>query len=179
MTSTKNVKDPVAEIFAKLDAQDTLENALGDPLGQDLVAGILEDKAAGAARPAKPMAKPDKQDKGQGRKLAADALAGITSGKHRHELHRPKYGSPTSAPVPITQAGRLDDTQELVAGRSRRYAQDLEGWARAALADVNQRGVLVVWDGMFYAISLDAGVAPRTITELHRRDLDAWRARSA
>lgn len=130
----------------------SVENALGDSVGQDLVAGILERKARSSAE------------------LAREAVA-------QHQLHRPAYGEQHSVAVPITQRGTLDTTlHELVAGRSRRYSQDLEGWCRAALADPGQRGVLVVWDGMLYTITLAWTVPPRTITEVHRRDLPAWLA---
>lgn len=184
MTSTKSVKDPVADVFAALDAmpRDTpaaapaplpqprqdLEaaqaaarlDALTDPQGVALVADIHKRKAT-----AKALAR------------EALALAGITSGQPRRELDRPKYGRQATLDVPMNSQGRLDATALLVAGRSRRYAQDLEGWARASLADVNLRGVLVIWDGMAYTITLDPAVAPRTITEVHRRDLAAWRAK--
>lgn len=167
-----------------------LDAALGDPVGQQLAADILADKAAGAQRPARPMAQPElppAADQGQAqaaarkpetpRELSRAALAGVTSGAKRRELHRPKYGQQTRHEVPINQGGRLADTiTELVAGRSRRYAQDLEGWCRAALADGAQRGVLVIWDGMFYSIGLDAQVEPRTVLEVHRRDVASWRA---
>jgi hypothetical protein len=161
MTSTKNTKDPIADVFASLDAMAEREDqatpqGLGDPQGKELVAKIHQRKAA---------------------QLAREALAGITSGRPRRELHRPKYGEQTQVAVPVNSQGRLDVTAELVAGRSRRYAQDLEGWCRAALADHAGRGVLVVWDGMAYTITLDPLVQPRTVTEVHRRDLAAWRTR--
>jgi len=137
MTSTNSTKDPVADVFASLDAM------------------------------------PEQGPRQAGK--TSRALAGITSGAPRRELNRPKYGKQASLPVPVDTQGRLDASAELVAGRSRRYAQDLEGWCRAALADHAGRGVLVIWDGMAYTITLDPAVQPRTITEVHRRDLAAWR----
>lgn len=179
MTNTNKTKDPVADVFASLDAMaqgPDLAAALGDPEGQALAGRILEDKAAGAPRPGKPMEAPAKPAKpAQGKQLAAAALASITSGKARVELHRPGKGKARQLEVPITSQGRLRDVLgELVAGRSRRYAQDVEGWCRASLADGAQRGVLVVWDGLHYSIKLHPQVPPRQLVEVQRAGLDAW-----
>lgn len=140
MTSTENALDPVADIFAGLDARPT--------------------PVAVESRP---------------RKVAKLDLSGITSGGPRVEMRRPRYGQQVTTPLLMTSQGTLDALALAVDGRSRRYRQDLEGWARAAMADHAQRGVLVVWDGMFYTITLDPLVPPRTVVETHRRDLAAWR----
>jgi hypothetical protein len=179
MTSTKNAKTTAADVFASLDAMPTP----AAPAAQaPQPSQSLEDAQASAALAAA-LADPQGQalvvkiHKRKGEQLAREALAGITSGRPRRELHRPKYGQQAELALPVNSQGRLDVTSELVAGRSRRYAQDLEGWGRAALADHAQRGVLVIWDGMAYTITLDPAVQPRTVVEVHRRDVLAWRAR--
>lgn len=186
MTSTNKTKDTVADVFASLDAMSldaiqprNLAAALADAQGQALAGQILADKAAGAPRPGKPMEAPAKPAKpaqaAKGRALAAAALAGITSGAKRHEANRPGKGKARQLEVPITSQGRLRDVLgELVAGRSRRYVQDVEGWCRASLADGAQRGVLVVWDGLDYSIKLHPQVPPRQLVEVQRAGLAAW-----
>lgn len=189
MTSKTKTQDTAAAIWAQLDATPHPTSGSIVMPAVELPADFIPPSAALAPAPAgaqgqAPELPPAAADQAKHRRprtaaeLAREALAlaGITSGRARRELHRPKYGEQTSTEVPLTGQGRLDATELAVAGRSRRYHQDLEGWARAAVADVNHRGVLVVWDGMAYHITLDPAVPPRTITEVHRRDLAAWRA---
>lgn len=180
MTKKTSTKDPVADVFAALDAAqaapaaDAVAKGLGDAKGRALADAILADKAAGAPRPARPMGPPaELPADAKGRKprtaaeLAREAIALRGPGHARHQL-------------PLTAQGRLDgDLAELVGGRSRRYAQDLEAWARASLADVNRRGVLVVWDGPWHSIKLDGSVPAGEVQEVTRQDLAGWRADAA
>jgi hypothetical protein len=182
MTSTNKTTTTADELWAKLDAMDITDEHKADAATAGYLptpsepAWVAEGRAQAQLRAdALAVPVPRQQGKGKGKALAAAALAGITSGHQRRELHRPGKGKARELTVPITSQGRLDTILgELTAGRSRRYAQDLEGWCRASLADGAQRGVLVVWDGLDYSIKLHQLVAPRQVVEVQRDGLRAW-----
>lgn len=179
MTSTDKTRDAVADVFASLDAMGDQGGVHAEGPAKPMTieqydASVRTDPGQHPAPMAAPGLAAPAASAAAGR-LAREALAGITNGAPRVERHRPARGKQRQLAVPVNSVGRLAEALgELTAGRSRRYAQDVEGWARAAVADHAGRGVLVVWDGANYTMKLSQYVPRNTVLECRQSDVRSW-----